>query len=182
MRWTTHGRRSMYESDYVNVYLDDVELPDGRHINHHVLTMPRGSVGAVVVDDEDRTLLVWRHRFIPDRWGWEVPAGWVDPGETPEEAVRREIIEETGWRADLVQPMVEYNPLSGISTMHYRAYVAGNVVQVGTPDDIEISRAEWIPLADVPKLAADGQIPDGPSLLMLSYYLGIHRVLANRES
>src|SRR5215813_2025705 len=99
MRWTVHGREAMYESDWVNVYLDDVELPDGKRLKHHVVTMPRPSVGAVVVDDQDRTLLIWRHRYITDRWGWEVPAGWVDPGEDRDDAVRREIEEETGWRA-----------------------------------------------------------------------------------
>ena len=80
MRWTVHGRRTMYESDYVNVYLDDVEVPDGQHLEHNVLEMPRPSVGSVVVDDDDRTLLIWRHRFITDRWGWEVPAGWGGSG------------------------------------------------------------------------------------------------------
>ena len=77
MRWKVHGRRTMYESDWVNVYLDDVELPDGTHIDHHVLTMPKASQTAIVVDDtRDQVLLIWRHRFITDKWGWEVPAGW----------------------------------------------------------------------------------------------------------
>ena len=46
MRWKVHGRRTMYESDWVNVYLDDVELPDGTHIDHHVLTMSKASQAA----------------------------------------------------------------------------------------------------------------------------------------
>ena len=54
----------MYESDWVNVYLDDVELPDGAHIDHHVLDFPRGSVGAVLVDEQERILLPGR-----DIWG-----------------------------------------------------------------------------------------------------------------
>ena len=82
MGWKVHGRRTMYESDWVNVYLDDVELPDGTHIDHHVLTMPKASQTAVVLNrTEDQILLIWRHRFITDTWGWEVPAGWVEPDE-----------------------------------------------------------------------------------------------------
>jgi 8-oxo-dGTP pyrophosphatase MutT (NUDIX family) len=166
----------MYESDWVNVYLDDVEIPGGNRFEHHVLTMPRGSAGAVVVDDRDRTLLLWRHRFITDKWGWEVPAGWIDPGETPEVAVRREIEEETGWRAGSIEAMIDYNPMAGISTLQFRAYVASGAEYISPPTDFgESSKVEWVPLADVPALAADGEIPDGPSLLMLSYYLGMYR-------
>lgn len=62
--------------------------------------MPRRSVGTVVVDGNGNTLLIWRHRFITDRWGWEVPAGWAEPGEDLAEAARREIVEETGWTVD----------------------------------------------------------------------------------
>lgn len=176
MRWTVRGRRTAYESSWVNVYVDDVELPDGRHIEHHVVAMPRPSVGAVVLDGQGNTLLIWRHRFIPDVWGWEVPAGWADPGEDPVDAVRREVLEETGWSVGRVEPMAEYNPLSGLSTMHYSAFVASEPEYVGTPTDSnETSRVAWIALEAVPELAAKGEIPDGPSLLMLSYYLGIHR-------
>jgi 8-oxo-dGTP pyrophosphatase MutT (NUDIX family) len=123
-RWTVHGRRAMYESEWVNVYLDDVELPDGHHIDHHVLTFPKTSQTAVVLNDaRDHVLLIWRHRFITDAWGWEVPAGWVEPGEDPEAAIRREIEEETGYAAGHIEPMVSYNALSGISTMRFTAYV-----------------------------------------------------------
>lgn len=123
MRWKVHGRRTMYESDWVNVYLDDVELPDGDNIDHHVIDFPRGSAGAIVIDDQDRTLLIWRHRFITDRWGWEVPAGWIEAGEDPETAVRREIEEETGYRVGSIRPLVEYFPLAGISTQRYQTFI-----------------------------------------------------------
>jgi 8-oxo-dGTP pyrophosphatase MutT (NUDIX family) len=179
MRWRVHSRRVIYESGWVNLYVDDVELPDGHHVAHHVLDMPRRSVGAIVVDHQGRTLLVWRHRFITDKWGWEVPAGWVDPGEDPEFAVRREIEEETGWRPGLVERLIEYHPLSGLSSMHYTVFLASDAERISEPPDSnEISRVEWVPLADIPMMAAKGQIADGPSLLILGYYLGVHRNLA----
>jgi 8-oxo-dGTP pyrophosphatase MutT (NUDIX family) len=176
MQWTVHQRHTAYESPWVNVYLDDVELPDGRHIEHHVLNMTRPSVGTLVLDDHDNTLLIWRHRFITNTWGWEVPAGWADPGEDPADAARREVLEETGWTIGRLEPMTEYNPLSGISDMHYTTYIGTRPRYVGPPSDAnETSKVEWIPLRDVPHLAARGEVPDGPSLLMLSYYLAIHQ-------
>jgi len=96
VRWTSHGRRLAYGGDYVDVWLDDVEVPGVGRGEHRVLTMPRASTTSVVTDEQGRLLLLWRHRFITDTWGWEVPAGWADPGEEPEAAIRREVEEDTG--------------------------------------------------------------------------------------
>lgn len=172
MRWRSYGRRAVYQSDWVNVWLDDVEIPGVGRVEHHVLTMPRPSTTAVVTDDSGRILLMWRHRFITDQWGWEVPAGWSDPGEAPDVAIRREIEEETGWRPDTVAEMTNYYALSGISTMRFTAFHATGGRQAGAPTDpSESSRLEWFGQAEVRKLILDGQVPDGPSLTALSFYL-----------
>jgi 8-oxo-dGTP pyrophosphatase MutT (NUDIX family) len=177
VEWHVHDRRPVYQSPWVEVWLDDVEVPGGQRLEHHELRFPRASVTAVVVDG-DQVLLLWRHRFITGAWGWEVPAGWADPGEDSEAAVRREIEEETGWRAGAVLPMTGYNAISGIGDMRFTAFVASDVTRVGEPaDKTEATRVQWHHLADVPKLAADGQISDGPSLTALAYYLGMHRPL-----
>ena len=89
------SRRQLYGSEGVNLELADVELPNGQRISHHVLRMPRQSVVAAVVDHA-RILMLWRHRFITDRWGWERRAGWVDDGG--ERRPQRQEVEETGWR------------------------------------------------------------------------------------
>jgi len=174
-RWTVHGRRAMYESDGVNVYLDDVELPDGHHIDHHVLTFPKASQTAVVLNDaRDHVLLIWRHRFITDTWGWEVPAGWAEPGEDPEAAIRREIEEETGYRVRHIEPLVSYNAITGISTMRFTAYVGRDAAALGgSTDNDEVERVEWVALGEISTLIRDGVISDGPSLTALSCYLAL---------
>ena len=50
----------------------DVELPDGERVWEHVVRLPRAALMALL-DDQRRVLLVWRHRFVPDMWGWELP-------------------------------------------------------------------------------------------------------------
>ncbi|WP_203902058.1 NUDIX hydrolase [Virgisporangium aliadipatigenens] len=173
-RWKVHGTRPAYQSPWVEVWRDDVELPDGDRIDHHVIKFPRASVGAVAVDG-DRTLLIWRHRYITDTWGWEIPAGWVDPGEDPAVAAGREIEEETGYRAGSVEHMFTYHPLAGISTMRYTVFLATGLIHIGEPTDrAETVEVAWLPLAELPRLAADRQITDGPSLSALSYYRGMH--------
>lgn len=131
---------------------------------------------SVVVDDDERFLLIWRHRFITDTWGWEVPAGWAEPGEDLNAAIRREVEEETGWRPGEVVEMTAYNALSGISTMRFTSFYITGCTHIGPPTDpSESTRSEWVPAEAIPKLAMDGQISDGPSLTALSYYLGIYR-------
>jgi 8-oxo-dGTP pyrophosphatase MutT (NUDIX family) len=176
VEWHVHDRRAIYQSPWVEVWLADVELPGGQHIEHNELRFPRASVSAVVVQD-DQVLLLWRHRYITNTWGWEVPAGWADPGEDPETAIRREIEEETGYRAATVTVMTTYNAISGIGDMRFTTFLATDVQHIGDPtDQVEATRVEWHPLADIPKLATAGQLPDGPSLTALSYYLGIHHI------
>lgn len=97
MKWTVHGERSLYESDWIRLVLTDVEIPDGERFEHHVVRMPRKAAGTIVHDPARGVLLLWRHRFITDSWGWEIPAGGIEPDETPEAAAVRETIEETGW-------------------------------------------------------------------------------------
>lgn len=176
MHWTVHGERDVFLSEWVRVSLDDVEIPGGDRFEHHVLHFPRASATAVVVDDADRVLLIWRHRFITDSWGWEVPAGWAEPGEDTAIAIRREIEEETGYRPGTVRPMTAYNALSGISDMRFTVFLASGAEHVGVPADrAESSKVEWVPLATVPNLAANGHIQDGPSLAALTYYMAVER-------
>ena len=67
----------------------DVELPDGERVWEHVVRLPQAALMALL-DDQRRVLLVWRHRFVPDMWGWELPGGQVDEDEDPAEAAARE--------------------------------------------------------------------------------------------
>jgi 8-oxo-dGTP pyrophosphatase MutT (NUDIX family) len=172
-RWKVHGRRTIYESDWVNVYLDDVELPDGTHIDHHVLTMPKASQTAIVLNAaRDHVLLIWRHRFITDKWGWEVPAGWVEPGEDPKASIRREIVEETGYEVDRIEPLVDYDAIPGLSTMHFNCWSATGAKRISEPTDpSESTVVQWHSRARIATLVQEGQLSDGPSITALLAWL-----------
>ncbi len=60
-------------------------------------------------------LLLWRHRFITDTWGWEIPLGRAEPGEGPAEAAAREVEEETGWRPGPLRPLLRIEPKQSVS-------------------------------------------------------------------
>ncbi len=166
----------MYASEWVNVMLTDVELPDGQRFEHHVLRMQQVAA-TVVVDDAARVLLLWRHRFIDDRWGWELPIGIVDPGETADVTAAREVLEETGWRPGPVRHLLSFQPSIGIADTPHEIFLADGAEEVGAPTDItEAQRVEWVPLATVPDLIAKGELRDSPSMIGLLYvFAGLHR-------
>lgn len=172
MRWTVYGSRNVYTSPWVNIRLDDVELPTGLRLNHHVIEFPKPSVGAVVTDESERIVLLWRHRHITDTSGWEIPAGWAEPGEDLTDAIGREIKEETGYIAHSLQPIARYHPLSGISTMTYTVFHGTDVIHSGsTPDTNETEKVAWFTADEVTNLLRSGQLVDGPSLTAVSYFL-----------
>ena len=92
MRWTVHGERTVYDSPWVRVTLADVEIPGGRRFEHHVVRSTAPAAGVVVRDEARGVLMLWRHRFITDTRGWEVPAGRREPGESSEQAAAREVL------------------------------------------------------------------------------------------
>jgi 8-oxo-dGTP pyrophosphatase MutT (NUDIX family) len=165
MRWTVHGERSIYESDWVSLRLVDVEIPGGPRFDHHVVHLPRPASGTVVVDPDRGVLLLWRHRFITDSWGWEIPAGGVDPGESYEEAAIRETIEETGWRPGPLTELFHFHPTIGLSDQTFTIFRADGAEELGPPSDPgESERIEWLPLERVRNEVKAGSVVDSLSL------------------
>lgn len=170
MEWTVHGERSLYESPWVSLRLVDIELPDGPRFDHHVVRTPRPAVG-VVVSGSDGLLLIWRHRFITDTWGWEIPAGGVDPDESLAAGAAREVLEETGWSPGPLTPLHGYHPSNGLSDQRFELFLAAGATYVGEPTDpAESSRVEWVPAVRVRGLLRDGLVQDGLSLTALLWW------------
>lgn len=172
MRWTVHGERVLYDSAWVRLAMADVEVPGGDRFEHHAVRMPTQAAGTLVHDRERGFLLLWRHRFITDTWGWEIPAGRIDPGETAAQAAAREVLEETGWRPGPLRPLVTYHPMSGISDQCNHLFVAEGASYVSAPSDAsEAERVEWVSTPDLRRIVRDGRMPHGPSLTAVLYAL-----------
>ncbi len=171
MRWRTHGERPLYESDWIRLTLVDVELPDGQRFEHHVVRSTADAASLVVHDPDRGVLLLWRHRFVTDTWGWEVPAGRVDPGETPSAAAVRETLEETGWRPRGVHPVGSFHPTNGLSDQLFHVFTAEGAEHVGEADPNEAARVEWVPVAELRAAIARGEVLDGFSLTSLLWAL-----------
>jgi 8-oxo-dGTP pyrophosphatase MutT (NUDIX family) len=168
MKWAVHGERSLYSSPWLSLSLVEVEPPGVEPFEHHVVRYP-GPAAAVVTAVEGRgVLLLWRHRFTTDTWGWEIPAGRVDEGA--EQAARREMIEETGWAPGNLEHLVTFNPANGSTDLRFVIFGCRTAEHVGDPTDLtEAERIEWVTSAEARKLLLEGAVPDGLSLAALSY-------------
>ena len=89
-----------------------VDLPDGMSVDQYVIVLPEAVVVAAV-DAAGNVLMVRRHRFILDRWVWELPDGYVEEGEDWAVAAARELEEEAGWRPSRVEHLVTFQPMVG---------------------------------------------------------------------
>jgi 8-oxo-dGTP pyrophosphatase MutT (NUDIX family) len=172
VEWIEHGERSIYDSPWVSLHLVDVEVPGGARFDHHVIRRDLPAAGVVVHDPAQGVLLLWRHRFITRTWGWEVPAGRVEPGEELVDAAAREVLEETGWRAGPIRPLYGYFPANGISDLRFELFAAQGATYVGVPSDpSESERVAWVPVDQVRALVRSGAVTDGLSLSALLWWL-----------
>lgn len=104
--------RQAFTGRIFNVAVDRVRLPHGATVDMEVVRHP-ASVILIPIDSEGRVILVKQYRYAVDRWLWELPAGSVDPGETPEAAAARECAEEIGFKPSTLQRLGSLYPSPG---------------------------------------------------------------------
>jgi 8-oxo-dGTP pyrophosphatase MutT (NUDIX family) len=171
--WKNLGEKPAVQTPWFRLNQAEVELPGGRRIDHYVLRLPPYML-VVVLDDHDRVLLLWRHRFIPDSWGWELPSGVVDPAEDLAAAGTREALKESGWEPLDPRPLLRLEPTGGLTDDIHHVYWTRQAVHHGEPAaSFEADRIDWLPLAEVPALISDGKIVAATSAAAL--LLLLHR-------
>ncbi|MGH3771458.1 MAG: NUDIX hydrolase [Pseudonocardiaceae bacterium] len=175
-RWTIHGERLVHDTRRVRLSIAQVELPDGVHFEQYVLRMGKAAMTVLLDDAGQRALMIWRHRFIPDCWTWELPGGYVDPDEDPAVTAAREVVEETGWRPRSIRPLTRFQPLAGTADFENLIFLGEGAEDTGAPADInEAARVEWITLDSVPERIASGEIIGAGTQLGLLHVLAFHR-------
>ena len=171
--WLNRGERVIYDSAWVRLVIADVLMPDGTQVDHHVVRMPRDAAGTIIERD-GHVLLMYRHRFITDTWGWEIPAGAVDADETIEAGAIREALEESGWEPQTLSPLCRFFPANGVLGQTFHIFVSNDAVHRGEPTDInESTRIEWFTPNEVRELLRSGEINDGLSFGAVAYALAM---------
>lgn len=148
----------------VTVIKDDVELSDGYKSFREVVVHP-GGVVIVALTDENKIILVKQYRYPIKCVNIELPAGKLEFGENPDLAAKRELEEETGYRAKDWKSLGYINTTPGICTEKLYLYMASGLEFVGEhPDEGEIIKSKEYSLNQVFDMIKSGQINDSKTI------------------
>jgi ADP-ribose pyrophosphatase len=167
------SRTVIYESAWVNLYVDKVRFPAGRVIDrHHILDFPRDGVAVLVENGESELLFVQAYRYTTGSLEWEVPAGSREPGEAIVTTAAREVREETGYETCEHELLYSFHPINGISgkTFHVVRCKAASDTPAAF-DKNEIAQRRWFTLEQVRQMIGERQINSGFTLTALLLHL-----------
>ncbi|MBI4301228.1 MAG: NUDIX hydrolase [Chloroflexi bacterium] len=172
---TTVASQRIYNGRVVSLRLDTVELTNGAKIQREIVE--HGDVVAVVaIDDNGNVLLVRQFRKPAEQVLLEIPAGGLEPAESPEDGVRRELQEETGYRASQVRRLGGFYTSPGFCTEFLHLYLATDLqFEPLEPDEDESFELVRVPLAQILELIDSGVISDAKSLVGLLMLLRSYR-------
>ena len=165
--WRRRGWRYLFESPWFNLRQDEVTLPGGEEISYTWIEHD-GYVVVVPLLDDGRVVMERVYRYTVDRTLLECPSGGLD-GEDPISAARRELEEETGWRAARVTHLGRFVGSAGISDEAFDVCLATELSEDGQLDR-EITEQIEVELIDLDLLcrrARRGEIEDAPTALAL---------------
>lgn len=161
--WRRRRSRSLFESPWFRLRQDDVTLPSGEEIVY-TLVDHGGYVLVVPLLDDGRVVMERIHRYTIGRTLLECPSGGLD-GEDPLRAGRRELEEETGYRAGRIRPLGRFYASTGISNEVFHVCLATRLSRDGRVqrENTEQIELELHPLAELQRRALAGEIEHAAS-------------------
>lgn len=169
-RETFVRRLKTYEGRSVGFRIDRVRLPNGRPAIREYLNHP-GAVAVVPVAKDGRVLMVRQYRYPVGEITWEIPAGKLDPGESPARCVRRELEEETGCKAKRLRRLLTYWPTAAFANEVIHVYAAtGLTTGQANPDADEFLDCAPKSLSGLLRDIRRGNIKDSKTIIALLAY------------
>ena len=160
-------REIVYTGRRIQVAIDTQTTPDGQVIRRDMILHP-GAVVILPVLDRDHVVLLRNHRFVIGETLWEVPAGTREPGEPIEACARRELLEETGYRAAKWTSLGDLYASPGVLDEKLHLFVAEDLTPgVSAPEADEELEAVTLPLAEAIRMCLAGEIKDAKTITSL---------------
>lgn len=170
----------LYAGRIVNLDLDTVRFPDGSVGELEMLRHPGASAVVPFLDSprgpDPRVLLIRQFRHAAEGFIWEVPAGRLDAGESPERCAHRELEEETGMRAGRLERLTTIYTTPGFTDERIHLFLAEELEQGAEQREadefMELHTVRW---SQVMRLVESGEIADGKTLVSLMFVQGYRR-------
>ena len=166
----TLSSKIIYEGRAVRLRVDVVQTPGGRESEREIVEHD-DCIAVIAIDADDNVLLVEQFRKPVEKELLEIPAGGIDSGEEPIDAVRRELREETGFLPQKVERLGGFYSAPGYGTEYLYLYLATELtpspLHAEDTDNITLVR---VPLSQIPELITSGRICDSKSIAGLLAY------------
>jgi len=163
--WETLSSRVAYDNPWMRVYEDQAINPAGKQTMYGYVESKSDSVYVIPIDEAYNTYIIRLFRYPARQEAWECVAGRMD-GDPAEIAAMRELLEETGLRAETVTKIGELHPASGISTFRSEVYIAQDLEKINDEVDVAdgILAVMKLPLAEVRNKILAGEIQCSESI------------------
>ncbi|HBO43567.1 MAG TPA: NUDIX hydrolase [Planctomycetaceae bacterium] len=161
---------TLFQTPLFRVVRKSYETPDGRTHVRQIVCHP-GAVAILPVLDDGRICMIENFRITAGRMLLELPAGTREPNEEPIETARRELTEETGYRAGLIEPINMFFVSPGVLDEQMHLFLATQL----TPGEQDLQGGEQIAprlvaWEEAVRLIRDGTVQDAKTLVGLLYY------------
>ncbi|MFL5808991.1 MAG: NUDIX hydrolase [Flavisolibacter sp.] len=173
MVWKVIESEQIFKQPWLNVRKDVCELPNGnKHSSYYILEYPSW-VSAFAITEDNKVLLVRQYRHGLGVVSTELPGGVVDKGETVEEAIARELKEETGYEFSYLEPLgkIAPNPATSDNYMHMFLAKGGKKVAEQNLDETEDVEVLTITIDEVKQLLKDHKIVQALHVTCMFYAL-----------
>ena len=162
-------RKTLRKGRVFDLTIESVTLPNGVHIDLEIIRHP-GASAIVPLGEDDEVFMLKQYRHAVGGDLWEIPAGTRDAGEAPLECAKRELAEETGYRAARWTPLTDFYSAPGFSTERMYAFLAEELTQgAASPEPYEIIEQQWLSWEDALKAVREGDIRDAKTIATLLY-------------
>ncbi len=157
-------RNLIYKGHIVNVYEDTMQLPDGRTAKWDFIEH-KGAAAIIPVDKDGKIIMVRQYRNAPEQYTLEIPAGGLNPGEDMKTCAARELEEETGYRSEKVEHLIDIYTTVGFCNEKIGIYFAYDLIpSEQNLDEDEYVAIEKYSLDELVSLIYDGTIMDGKTI------------------
>src|SRR5437762_7615694 len=158
------SREVVHVGRRIVVEVDTFTAPDGTTIRRDLIRHP-GAVVILPVLDADHVVLLRNHRFVIGETLWELPAGTVEPNEPLEACARRELVEETGYRAARWRSLGYLYASPGVLDEKLHLFVAEELTAgEASPEACEQLEPVTVAFADAIRMWLSGEIKDGKTI------------------